>query len=220
MTPHRKAFAAAAAAIALVASVSARADEIYFAVGIPGVMLGYGHPVNDVMTLRAEVATLGSQTIHRSINGGDYDVTLKDDRLGFFADYFLAKGFRGTGGVTFGNGRGELSGRANGATITIGNTTYAAGPDDKFSGQAVYPRTMPYLGIGWGHQRADTKGWTFVADLGLAFGRPKVSGSASGPLLSNAVSQQDTQSQVDKVRSNLDKFGGIPQLSLGVGYGF
>ena len=198
---------------------NAQAGEVYTSVGLPGLTIGYSTPAADNVSLRADLSTVGSPTQHRSIDAADYDVKVKADRLGLFADWFVSGGFRATGGLTFNNARADLNGRGNGGTITIGGTAYAAGPDDRFEGQVKYPTTMPYLGIGYGHAAGST-GWGFVFDLGMAFGRAKVTGNASGPLLSQSVSQQDTQREVDKVRDKLAKLPGIPQVSLGAAYSF
>ena len=197
----------------------AQAGEVYTSVGLPGLTIGYSTPVADKVSLRADLSTVGSPTRHRSIDAAEYDVKVKADRLGLFADWFVSDGFRATGGLTFNNARADLNGRGNGGTITIGGTAYAAGPDDRFEGQVKYPTTMPYLGVGYGHAAGAT-GWGFVFDLGLAFGKAQVTGSATGPLLSQSVSQQDTQREVDKVRDKLAKIPGIPQLSLGAAYSF
>ena len=202
------------------ASASVQAGEIYTSVGLPGLVIGYSHPVSDTVSLRADLSTLGSQTQHRSIGAVEYDVKVKADRLGLFADWFVSDGFRATGGLTFNNAHGDLNGRGNGGTITIGNTSYAAGPDDHFEGRVAYPHTMPYLGFGYGHAPSATKGWGFVFDLGLAFGKAKVTGRATGPLLSQSVSQQDVQQELDKVRDKAAKVPGIPQLSVGASYSF
>jgi len=202
-----------------VASFNAQAGEVYTSIGLPGLTIGYSAPVTDNISLRADLSTLGSPTRHRSIDAVEYDVKVKADRLGLFADWFVSDGFRATGGLTFNNARADLNGRGNGGTITIGGTNYAAGPDDRFEGQVRYPNTMPYLGLGYGHA-AGTKGWGLVFDLGIAIGRAKVTGSAAGPLLSQSVSQQDTQKEVDKVRDKLAKVPGIPQLSVGAAYSF
>lgn len=197
----------------------AQAGEVYTSVGLPGLTIGYSAPVAGNVSLRADLTTVGSPTQHRSIGTAEYDVKVKADRLGLFADWFVSDGFRATGGLTFNNARADLDGRANGGAISIGGTTYAAGPEDRFEGKVKYPTTMPYLGIGYGHA-AGTQGWGFVFDLGLAFGRAKVTGSATGPLLSQSVSQQDTQREVEKVRAKLAKLPGIPQLSIGAAYSF
>lgn len=197
----------------------AQAGEVYTSVGLPGLTIGYSAPVADNVSLRADLSTVGSPTQHRSIDAVEYDVKVKADRLGLFADWFVSDGFRATGGLTFNHARADLNGRGNGGTITIGGTAYAAGPEDRFEGRVKYPTTMPYLGIGYGHA-VGSQGWGFVFDLGMAFGRAKVTGSATGPLLSQSVSQQDTQREVDKVRAKLARLPGIPQLSIGAAYSF
>ncbi len=202
-----------------VVAANAQAGEVYTSVGLPGLMIGYSTSVADTVSLRADLSTVGSPSWHTTMDTTEYDVKVKADRLGLFADWFVSDGFRVTGGLTFNNARADLNGRGNGGTITIGGTVYAAGPDDQFEGHVRYPTTMPYLGIGYGHA-AGTTGWGFVFDLGVAFGRAQVTGSATGSLLSQAVSQQDVQQEVDNVKRKLDRIPGIPQLSVGVAYSF
>lgn len=60
-------------------------------------------------------------------------------------------------------------------------------PNDRIDVPVKFPKVMPSLGVGWGSQPAAAKGWGVAFELGLSIGKPRVSGQASGPLLSNAA---------------------------------
>lgn len=202
------------------ASFAANAGEVYTSVGLPGLIVGYAHPLTDRVSLRADLATIGSITRHRTIEAIDYDVTLKADRLALLADWSVAGAFRLTGGVTLNHARGDLQGHGNGGTIRIGSTSYVTGPSDRFDAHVVYPTAMPYIGFGYGHASSTSKGWGLMLDVGLSIGKPTVTGSASGPLLSQTVSQQDIDQELARVRDIADKLHGIPQLTVGASYRF
>ena len=208
---------AALAALALAAP--AQAGGIYAGIGLPGVMVGYAHPLSPSVALRADVATLGTHNANESESGIDYRATLKTSRTGLFADWFFSGGWRLTGGATFNDMKLELEGRGNGGTITIGDNSYVAGPDDRFNVLIKFPRSTPYVGLGYGHQAA-SPGWGFVFDAGASIGRAKVEGSVSGPTLSGNVSQADIDKELADVREGVGKVRFLPQLSIGLTYRF
>lgn len=207
------------AVIAGFAPAGAHAGGLYLGVGLPGVMLGYAHPIDSRFGVRADVSTLGTHSGTESESGIDYEGTLKTTRSGVYADWFVSGGWRLSGGVTFNDFKLTLVGRGNGGTITIGGTAYTTSPNDRFDVLIEFPKTTPYLGFGYGHQAADP-GWGFVFDAGASFGRAKVTGSASGPNLSGNVTQADIDRELAEVRDGAGKIRFLPQLSVGVNYRF
>jgi hypothetical protein len=205
---------------ALLAASCAFAGDVYVGAGLPGVQFGYAQPVSDSVSLRADFSTLGHLNRTRNETNLTYDAKLKADRLGLFADWFFAGNWRAVGGLTFTNARADLRGSGNGSSITIGSTTYAAGPNEGFDVQAKFPRTMPYLGMGYGRHANAEKGWSVAFDVGLAVGKPKVSGTVRGPMLSQVVSQADIDRELADIRDDANKIKGLPQLSLAVNYRF
>jgi hypothetical protein len=195
------------------------AGDIYAAIGVPGLMVGYSQPVTDNIALRADIATVGHQHYSYSNTGIDYDGALKADRIGLFADLFIYGGFRITGGATFSNTQYSATGHGNGSTITIGGQPYAATAADGVIATVKFPRTMPYLGVGYSAAPNAGPGWGFMFDAGLSFGKPSVTGQVTGPLAGN-VPQSDIDRELQDVRGNVDKFKGIPQLTVGVTYRF
>jgi hypothetical protein len=207
-------------AAALLAATSAFAGDVYVGAGLPGLQFGYAQPVSDSVSLRADLSSLGHLNRTRNETNLTYDAKLKADRLGFFADWFFAGQWRAVGGLTFNNARADLRGSGNGSNVTIGNTTYPAGPNEGFDVVAKFPRTMPYLGIGYGRHAQAEKGWSVAFDLGLAIGKPRVSGTVRGPMLSQVVSQADIDRELADIRDDANKIKGLPQLSLAVNYRF
>lgn len=208
------------AALTLGSATAAQAGDLYLGAGLPGLTLGYAHPVDDRFTLRADVSTLGRLDWDRSKSGVDYDGRVQVDRLAFFGDWHVHRNVRLTAGLTVHEAKARLTGRADGTTITIGDRTYVAGPDDQLNVRVKYPTVMPYLGIGFGKPPQAVGGWGVMVDLGLAFGKPKVTGQVSGPLLSNTVSQADVDRELDDIRDDVERLRGIPQIGVSVIYRF
>jgi hypothetical protein len=196
---------------------TARAGEVYTGIGIPGLMLGYAHPLNSSFTLRADFATLGSMSDNRTEEGIRYNVKGKLARTGLFADYFLTGGLRVTAGITFNDAKIDLLARGDGGTINIGGTDYPTSPDDQLRVKVKFPSSTPYIGVGYGHQLS--QGWGFVFDLGASVGKAKLSATTSGPNLSQA-SQADIDRELAELRDGVGKVKALPQLSLGLSYRF
>ena len=209
-----------AAAVLSGCAVSCWAGEIYFGAGLPGVMLGYAHPLNDSVTLRGDWATLGKRHKQTTEEGVRYDAEVGFNRLGLFADWFFFGGMRLTGGVTFNNLTADLVAKGDGTPLTIGGRTFTSDPNDRLNVKISYPKTTPYLGLGYGHQAST--GWGFTFDLGASYGKATLSETHSGPNLGNPaiVSQADIDRELAELRDGVGKIRFIPQVSLGLNYRF
>ena len=196
---------------------AAHAGEVYGGVGLPGVMLGYAHAISPSVTLRGDFATLGSHDKDFEEEGIDYKGKIKMHRVGVFADWFVAGGFRLTGGVTFNNMRADLSAKGNGQNVTIGGQPVTLTAADRFDVTIKFPKTTPYLGIGYGHQMGTGLG--FVFDLGVSIGKAKLSETHSGPNM-GLVPQSNIDAEMAELRDGVGKIRAIPQLSIGVNYKF
>jgi len=199
---------------------AAQAGEAYGNIGVPGAMLGYAHSLNSSFGLRADVATLGSIRRDFTESGITYQGKIKSNRLGLYADYFpLQGGFRLTGGLSFGNTRVHLKSKFDGTTaVTVGSQTLTPSSNDYLSAEMKFPTTMPYLGIGWGHQ-AREQGLGFVADLGVLIGKAKLNTSQN--LVANypgLISQADVDAETQKLRDGVGDVKVIPQVSVGLSY--
>lgn len=207
-----------AASIATLSQGVAQAGELYTKVGLPGVMLGYAHPLNSNFGLRVDYATIGERTDQRTEDGIAYNASLKLNRAALLADWFpLSGSFRFTAGITSNQYRLDLNASGAGGSLTIGNTTYATTAADQLKVQVRYPSSTPYLGFGWGHQASS--GLRFSMDVGAMIGKATVGYTLSGPLAQN-VSQADIDTELAELRSGVGKVRAVPQITLGLGYSF
>jgi hypothetical protein len=208
----------ATAFLAFCACTTAQAGEVYANVGLPGVMLGYAQPLSPDFTLRADAATLGRYSKHTTEEGIDYDAKVKADRFALLADWFAYGGFRLTGGVTFNRMKADLVAQGNGSAVHIGDNNYVLSAADRLDVKIEFPRTTPYLGIGYGHQLGQGIGFTF--DLGASIGKAKVTETHSGPVLSNPAAQADIDREMAQLRDGAGKVRFVPQLSIGMAVRF
>ncbi len=209
---------ASIAAAALLSAGSARAGELYVKGGFPGAIIGWAQPVNSYFGLRIDAATLGNVNERRTEDGIVYDATLKGDRTALLADWFVFGGsFRFTGGITSSKYSLDLLANGAGGRITVGNTTYTTTAADRFNVKIKMPSSMPYVGLGWGHQ-ANT-GLRFSFDIGAKLGKANLSYALSGPWTSS-VSQADIDAELSELRDGVGKIKLLPQLTLGLGYSF
>ncbi len=200
----------------LAALPGAHAGEAYVNVGFPGVMAGYAQAVTDMVTLRGDFATMGSRGQDGVEEGIEYKGTFKANRVGLFADYFpLGNSFRLTGGVTFNNVKIDLKSNFQTGTVDIGGTPVPVSNTDYFNVQVKFPKTTPYLGIGWGHLD-QAPGWGLVADLGVSIGKAKVSIDTN--LKDKGVTQEEIDRETQEIRDGVGKLRVLPQASLGVSY--
>lgn len=199
----------------------AQAGEAYAGVGLPGVMVGYAHTISPTISVRGDFATHGSRNERRTEEGVTYDTKIGFNRVGLFADWFVAGGFRLVGGLTFNQLTAKLSAKGDGVTqFTIGGATFTSDPDDRMDVKVTYPKTTPYLGIGYGHHGQEA-GWGFLADIGASIGKARVSETHSGPSFDNGlVTQADVDQETEEIRDGVGKVRFIPQVSIGVSYRF
>jgi hypothetical protein len=213
----------ALAALTLGAGIhtGAHAVEVYTGVGTHGLMLGLAQPVSPHFTLRGDFGSLGSRSHNEREEGVDYEGKATYNRTGLFADWFpFANGFRFTGGVTFNKMKIDLVAKGNGQQMTIGDNTFISDPNDRLNVKVEFPKTTPFLGIGYGHQLST--GWGFTFDLGASIGKAKVSETHSGPNLGNSavVSQADIDAELAEVRDGVGKVKAIPMIAIGFNYRF
>lgn len=199
---------------------SGKGLEVYSKVGFPGLLLGLGVPVAERVSLRADIGGIGKLEDTYNEKGIEYQGALKATRIGLFGDWFPFGGaFRLTGGVTVNDMKLDLTAKGAGRVLEIGNNRYTLTTDDRFEVRGELPSTTPYLGIGWGHQPSNT-GWGFHADLGMSFGKAKVSARAVGPLAQQPGIQADIDREIQEVKDAADSVRVIPQITVGVSYRF
>jgi hypothetical protein len=204
---------------ALSLAAGAHAGEVYTGIGTHGVMLGFAQALSPSFTVRGDFGTLGSRERNEREEGIDYEGKVTYNRAGLFGDWFPfgGGGFRFTGGVTFNNMKLDLVAKGNGRPITIGNNSYPTDSTDRLNVKIEFPKTTPYLGIGYGHQLST--GWGFVFDLGASIGKAKVTESHSGNNFS-LVPQSDIDAELAEIRDGAGKIKAIPMIAIGFNYRF
>ncbi len=208
--------------ILLSASGVACAGESYVAVGLPGVIVGYAQTVNAQLGLRADVGTSGTFDKNGQESGVNYKGKGKYARLALLADYHPFEGpFHLTFGVTFNDAELKLKSQFDGTTtLNINGQTITPDSSDYIHAKVAFPKVMPYVGLGWGHQERPA-GLGFVADVGVSIGRSKLTtdtnivGKTYGGYL---VTQNDFDVKTQDLRDNVGKYKLLPHLALGLSY--
>jgi len=196
------------------------AGESYVKVGLPGIVVGYAHSVNDQLGLRADAGTTGNISSNRTESDVPYRARLKYNRVGLFGDYHPFGGrFRLTAGVTVNDASLKLDSRFDGGTpVTINTTTITPTPADYFRAHVKIPRLTPYFGIGWGHQPQEA-GLGFVADVGVSIGKAKV--TVDQNLVENypgLISQADVDAETRQLKDEVGKLRILPHVAVGMSY--
>lgn len=213
--------AALAVALATSFAPSAHAGEVYTGIGTHGLMLGYAQALSPAFTVRGDFASAGTYKMNETEEGYDTVGKLSYHRVGLFGDWFpFGNGFRITGGVTFNNMKGEVNAQGNGTQMTVGDATFISDSSDRINVQITFPKTTPYLGIGWGHQLSS--GWGFVFDIGASIGKAKMTETHSGTHLGdpNIVTQEDIDAELADIRADVEKIKAIPMIAIGFNYRF
>jgi hypothetical protein len=104
-----------------------------------------------------------------------------------------------------------------GGSFTVGNTRYVTSPADRFKVTVKLPSSMPYVGIGWGHQ--GNSGLRLSLDMGAQPGKVTLAHALTGPWGSR-VAQADIDAELSELRVGIGKVRLVPQLTVGLGYSF
>jgi hypothetical protein len=179
-----------------------------------------------VPTLSARVG-YSYLTFNTSVDSTDtqYDAKPKLSNGNLFLDWNpLGPFFRITGGVILNSNKVDVTAQANGATYTIGGTTYPASAIGSLNGTVKSGNAAaPYLGIGYGSVAG--AGVNFYFDLGVMFqGSPKASltatCSAATPAALCSQIQASTVIEANDLQDSIKNFKYFPVASIGVTIGF
>ncbi|MGE0800475.1 MAG: hypothetical protein AB7G13_13760 [Lautropia sp.] len=206
----------ASVALALCATGPAAAQEVYFQLGTEGIGVGYGQSLSPAAGIRGE-ANFGR--VSRTFESDDvrYDTKLRLGGAGIYGDWFVSQGtFRLSGGLTVNDKKASGTGRSDANTVTLNGRTYSV-VGEELHGTIEFPRVMPYLGVGWGHD-STAKGWGFNADIGMLIGSPKVRLSATPGLA--AAAGADIEAERRSLQRDADDLKVFPVLKIGATYRF
>jgi len=212
--------------------------EVYVEAGLLGSKgIGYAHSFSDVLGVRVDVSASDAS---RSGRAGQfhYDADLKGRQMGAYADWFPFGGkFHLSAGLHARKLSMDVDGRANAAKkIVIGRAELEyGGPKDSVIAHVKWPTVAPYLGLGWGHSTIQRGGISFVSDLGVSFGSPKVELTISDALRkkldtatvadrrlngSDMTTDGELERQHRALNKDVGKIKAFPHLFVGVAYRF
>jgi hypothetical protein len=210
---------AAAVSITIVAASVARAQEVYVQGGTLGAGIGAAYSINTWAGVHVEAEGFGfSHSFDVDDNKYDGHLSLKQGGLYFDLFPFSSSGFRLTGGAIINGDTLDATAVPNSdGNYKIGNDfvpAVGAAP----TATVKLPTVMPYLGIGYGHKPV-SKGFGFTCDLGVAYGKPRVSYTV--PAIYNLFT---TQANIDQEEQNIsnrvERYKLYPVVQIGVSYRF
>ncbi len=207
------------ASLAAHAQAPTNADlDAYAAVGIPGITVGLRMDMGAKFALRAEHA--GGLKADRSGDsaGVNYNAKIKLSRAAVLLDWHpFANGFRATTGLSFNNMSGTFAAKGGLQDIN-GKSVDLTGRDFRLN--VEFPRTTPYVGIGWTSKPNGTGGGLGLqADLGLQIGKFNAS-VAQNIVGINGITQADVNAELVQFQEKLNKLRVIPNASIGASYRF
>ncbi len=156
----------------------------------------------------------------REVDGNQYDARLKVHALMALLDLYPgARGaFHFTAGLSTNPARLTATGTPTSGTFEFNSHTYNSNEVGVLTGEAKFNKLSPYAGLGFGTAARGGR-LAFVVDLGVAFGKPKISLTASGAA-GNPQLQSDLNAEIADVQEDADKLPGYPVISLGLMYRF
>ncbi len=151
----------------------------------------------------------------------DYTTTFEFNTLAMLLDYHpFASGFRLTAGAMLNNNELRGTAVAGDQTIEIGNYTSTQGADLQADVSITFPKTAPYLGIGYDSSRYSKSGFSFAYDIGVMFhGEPTATVTLSGDDAAG-VPQEDIDREVANINEEISSFTIYPVMNLGLSYTF
>ncbi|AFQ50405.1 hypothetical protein [Burkholderia cepacia] len=211
------------AALAVVFAAGAHAQEIYLQGGTQGAGIGAAVSFNSVLGAHADFNAI-NLTHDFTVAGNRYQDDIKLRQGGLYADIFPwhGSGFRATIGLRFNDDEIRGVSVPDNGTFVFAGKRYPALPGMYAVAEARYPTVMPYVGIGYGHRPA-SKGFGFVADLGVAYGIPRCSYTLSPELAAAAgpkKSQILAESGLDELNRMMSRYRWYPVLQIGISYRF
>ena len=217
-----KRVAAAAGMLALgVVALPAQAQEVYVQGGTQGGGIGGAWGITKYVGVHAD---LNGYNLSHSFNAGGnkFDGQLQVRHLGVFADVFPfpSYGFRVSAGTLINRDRLNATAVPTNGNYYLNGTAIPAvlANGQQLKVNARFPTFMPYVGLGWGHQPLH-KGFGFVADIGVAYGRPRVSFDEPA-ILSTYVTRPVIQQEETEVRNKIEHYKWYPIVQIGVSYRF
>ena len=194
------------------------AQSIYGGVGVLGLYnIGYAHSLGSSFSVRAQYGGGLDKTADDTIEGVQARANIKYATTGLFADWHpFSGGFRVATGISFNDVKAQVNALGSGTATINGKTVNMSG--ETYNVALEYPKTTPYLGIGYGHNPS-SRGLGFYVDFGVLVGKFKVR-SETSLVGSQGITQADIDAQDAKMRDSVGEYSVLPVVHLGMSYRF
>jgi hypothetical protein len=147
-----------------------------------------------------------------------FDATIKLQAVTALLDLYPSSrgAFHLTAGLMTNPVKATGDGKPTGGTFEINHHTYQSSEVGTLTGTGKFSGALPYLGLGFGTAARGGR-IAFLFDLGVAFGKPKISLNSVGGTKSNDPGlQSDLDAQIASTQDDLNKIPGYPVLSFGL----
>ncbi len=217
---------AATALFLLFSQASYAETAVGLGIGTLGAKLHFSQSLSEDFSLRLEynganIDTEGEAESTTVVDGIDYDVELELSSFSLLLDWHpFNNTFRFTAGGLINDNRIRAESDIGNNDVEIGDQVFTAAQVGQVRGDITFDSFAPYFGIGWG--RVKKKGFSFVADIGVAFqGEPEAElESFGGTLSNNQVLLDEIDREEAELQEDLDDFELYPVLSVGFSYTF
>jgi hypothetical protein len=210
-----------------------------FGVGVKGGTLGYGADFSVTLTksinARVSLTTLSIDSESETVTFGDTSnegsvIATADIDYGSSALLFDWHVFDGTFHLTAGLVKADiavnLKGTLSNDFIINGQTVEIDDIDGKLTGNITLSDSFrPYIGLGWGRKAASDSGFSFSAELGVAYLDPSVDLNATvNPGAASGIDQAELDARLNEAansaNNDLADLNVFPVASIGVNYAF
>jgi hypothetical protein len=210
----------ALAALLAMGAASAMAQEVYGQVGTEGLGIGYTHHISKTLNIRGEINHFSTSYSTTSGNN-NYAGMLTMGGVSVLGDLFpTSSAFRLTGGLVLNNEKLTATATPSSGTYSFNGYTYVVNDGDSISGKIKLGEVSPYFGIGYGHASVNKSGFSFFADAGIIFHRPKVERLSANGNVANLISDDALEAERHTLQGYANKLRHYPVLKVGVSYHF
>jgi hypothetical protein len=209
-----------------------------FGVGVKGGTLGYGADfsvtLNESINARVSLTTLSIDSESETVTFGDTSnagsvIAKADIDYGSSALLFDWHVFDGTFHLTAGLVKADIAVNLKGSLSNDFIINGKAVNVNDIDGELITANVTlsdsykPYLGLGWGRKAAADSGFSFSAELGVAYLDPSVDLNATVSL-GAGISQSELDARLNEAaqsaKNDLADLNVFPVVSIGVNYAF
>lgn len=185
-------------------------------------------PLNNYLSVRADIYVLGSLSFEQTLEGNDYTFVYTPETNSLLVDIHPFKGvFYMTAGLVQQNINAKTTGQVIVGNYTFNDKSYEASILDEFTGTVGFNNSIaPYLGIGWSNRSRSTSGFAVSFEMGVidvGTGKAELSIVCGNVLIDLGECSQleaDVAAEEAEINKVLNRKLFYPVLKLGLSYRF